>query len=71
MGQPLRCSEDLNVAKCRIALLRTICMLLIVPCTIKLKIWVVTMQIITNFIHMILKEITLQGLYTGITCNPP
>lgn len=38
---------------------------------VKLKIWVVTMQIITNFIHMILKEITLQGLCTGITCNPP
>lgn len=36
----------------------------------KLKIWVVTMQIITNFIHMILKEITLQGLCTGITHNP-
>lgn len=52
-------------------LLRTICVLLIVSYTVKLKIWVVTMQIITNFIHMILKEITLQGLCTGITCNPP
>jgi len=38
---------------------------------VKLKMWVITMQIITNFIHMILKEITLQSLCAGITCNPP